>query len=141
MRFTLLILLFLILFVLPISAFSVGFSSFGMNHTLANNLLQDGNEWCLRCFQDIDIIVFSNSQCVGFWGGYCNQAKFEFKGSYSRITLGNMNTLSYDDLLFLLKHELVHNMQYLAKPDRSGFSSDEEEIADNIASSSVFINP
>lgn len=104
-----------------------------MNHTLANNLLFDSKFWCDDCFWGIDLIVFSNSKCTGHWGGYCNMASYEFKGSYSKIIIGNMNTLDYDDLLFLMKHELIHHEQYLANPFRSGFSLAEEEEAYTLA--------
>lgn len=141
--------LFLVIIILPFTnalslPFKTGYSSYGMNHTLADKVLQNAYYWCPSCFEGVDLFIFSNSDCVGYYGGYCNRAKYEFKGSYTRVTIGNMDSLGYDDLLWLMKHELVHNVQYLNNPYRLGFSQDEESLADSLAwsdSFSPFIKP
>jgi hypothetical protein len=118
----------------PVKPFVIGYNSYGMNHLKAQKLLYEANNWCSDCFNGIDLIVFSNSVCVGHWGGYCNAACYEFKGNYNKIIIGNMNSASQEDLLFYLKHELIHHIQYGFNSSRTGFSLDEERLANEYAS-------
>jgi hypothetical protein len=121
----------LVLSIQPARAYYVGYGSYGMNHTKAENLLKQIPE-------DLTIglgsIIFSNSYCVGDFGRYCNMANFEYKGVWNRINIGEYDILPEGCLLKNLYHELRHlqqRKQGLLSEGLNGLSELLEEDAKN----------
>jgi hypothetical protein len=80
----------------------------------------------------ITAIYFSNSVCVGRWGGYCNVGKIEYLGKSIKITIGQFNNLTDYQIKWLYNHEYYHYLEYV-KSDYNTYIKLNETLADEWA--------
>jgi len=132
------VLILLVLLVAPVNAYYIGFGDYGLDHSKAERVLAKIPSWF---FDGLTNIVFSNSTYTSHYheegDGACYQ--FWFSGR-NRITIGSYASLSDDDLLGLLLHELGHHDELMNTDFNMFFGVLSEDYADSFAYASGLVS-
>jgi len=111
-----------------VSAYYTGYAEYGLNHTLAEQVLNATGSHI-----EVTNVVFSNSMCVSMYSGGCDAANFEYwDNGRTRITI-SMRDVTYDDMVFFMWHEIRHYQQWHLQPLINGFTEEQEQDADEYA--------